>query len=46
VLAVEWPERLGRPITGATSVSIEIAGENERRIVVTPTPSDSSALPS
>ena len=34
VLAVEWPERLGRPITGATSISIEIAGENERRIVM------------
>ena len=34
ILAVEWPERLGRPITGATSISIEVAGENERRIVV------------
>jgi tRNA threonylcarbamoyladenosine biosynthesis protein TsaE len=45
VLAVEWPERLGRPITGATSISIEIAGENERRIMMTPTPFDSSALP-
>ena len=29
VLAVEWPERLGRPLTGATRVSIEIAGEND-----------------
>ena len=34
VLAVEWPERLGRPIIGATSISIEIAGENERRISI------------
>ena len=38
VLAVEWPERLGRPITGATSIRIEVAGENERRIVVASAP--------
>jgi tRNA threonylcarbamoyladenosine biosynthesis protein TsaE len=34
VLAVEWPERLGRPLTGATRVSIEIAGENDRTIKI------------
>ena len=34
VLAVEWPERLACPIAGATSISIEIAGENERRIMM------------
>ena len=34
VLAVEWPERLARPLTGATRVSIEIAGESDRRIVI------------
>jgi tRNA threonylcarbamoyladenosine biosynthesis protein TsaE len=34
VLAVEWPERLARPISGATSITIEVAGENDRRIVM------------
>ena len=34
VLAVEWPERLGRPLTGATRVSIEIAGESDRTIKI------------
>jgi tRNA threonylcarbamoyladenosine biosynthesis protein TsaE len=32
VLAVEWPERLARPLTGAISVAIEVTGENERKI--------------
>ena len=34
VLAVEWPERLSRPIQGATSIRLEVAGESERRIVI------------
>ena len=40
VLAVEWPERLARPITDATSVAIEVAGENERRIAIEVTARD------
>ena len=40
VVAVEWAERLSRDIPGATTVRIEDAGEDRRRIRVT-TPSDS-----
>jgi tRNA threonylcarbamoyladenosine biosynthesis protein TsaE len=35
VLAVEWAERHPRPPTGAVRVSIEHAGETERRLVIT-----------
>ena len=45
VLAIEWPDRLTRPIQGARIVEIEIVGETGRHIAVT-TPSDSSGLPS
>jgi len=44
VLAIEWPDRLRRPIQGARIVEIEILGETTRRISITP--SGSSALPS
>jgi tRNA threonylcarbamoyladenosine biosynthesis protein TsaE len=32
VVAVEWPERLPRPIQGAVRVTLTITGESERRI--------------
>ena len=32
VLAVEWPERLERPIPGATLIHIEVIGPDARRI--------------
>ena len=35
VLAIEWPDRLPRSIDGAIVVTIEHAGENERRIGIT-----------
>ena len=44
VVAIEWPDRLTRPIPGAWIVEIEIVGETSRRISVTP--SGSLALPS
>ena len=35
VVAVEWPERLGRyPLPGAYVVSIEVAGDEAREIVI------------
>ena len=34
VLAIEWPDRLTRPIQGATIVKMEIAGETARKITV------------
>ena len=34
VLAIEWAERHPRPPTGAVRVSIEHAGETERRIAI------------
>jgi tRNA threonylcarbamoyladenosine biosynthesis protein TsaE len=34
VLAVEWPERLVRPVPGAVEVAIEHAGEEEREITI------------
>ena len=34
VLAVEWPDRLTRPIQGATTVEMEMAGETARRILI------------
>jgi tRNA threonylcarbamoyladenosine biosynthesis protein TsaE len=43
VLAVEWPDRLRVPIPG-TQVRIDVTGEGDRRIAITP--SGSSALPS
>jgi tRNA threonylcarbamoyladenosine biosynthesis protein TsaE len=43
VVAVEWPERLPRPIQGAVRVTLTITGESERRIA---TRLYSSALPS
>jgi len=45
VLAIEWPDRLTRPIQGATIVELEITGESTRCIRIA-IPSDSSALPS
>jgi tRNA threonylcarbamoyladenosine biosynthesis protein TsaE len=44
VIAVEWPERLARPIAGAVVVRITDTGEDTRAIEITP--SGSSALPS
>ncbi|HEX2446137.1 MAG TPA: tRNA (adenosine(37)-N6)-threonylcarbamoyltransferase complex ATPase subunit type 1 TsaE [Vicinamibacterales bacterium] len=35
IVAVEWPERLPRPIQGAVRVELAIAGETERRVDVT-----------
>ena len=34
VLAVEWPERLARPVPGALEVRIEDAGGDERVITI------------
>lgn len=34
VLAIEWPDRLTRPIQGATIVRMEITGETKRRITI------------
>jgi tRNA A37 threonylcarbamoyladenosine biosynthesis protein TsaE len=34
VLALEWPERLAHALPGATRVTIEIVGEETRRIRV------------
>jgi tRNA threonylcarbamoyladenosine biosynthesis protein TsaE len=34
VLAIEWAEKLARPTLGAVRVSIEHAGETQRRVVV------------
>ena len=34
VLAIEWPDRLRRPIQGARIVEIEIVGETNRRITI------------
>jgi tRNA threonylcarbamoyladenosine biosynthesis protein TsaE len=36
VTAVEWAERLRRPVNGAVNVRIEDAGGNHRRIVIDP----------
>jgi tRNA threonylcarbamoyladenosine biosynthesis protein TsaE len=36
VTAVEWSERLARAISGATTVTIEDAGGDHRRISITP----------
>ena len=35
VLAIEWPERLSRPIPGAMTVGIELVGPTARMILVT-----------
>jgi tRNA threonylcarbamoyladenosine biosynthesis protein TsaE len=35
VLAIEWPDRLPRPVTGAIIVTIEHVNESERRIDIT-----------
>ncbi len=47
VLAIEWPERLSHTLAGATTVTMEIVGEQSRRITTNhppPTiPSGSSA---
>ena len=50
VLAIEWPERLSHSLPGAISVTMEIAGEQTRRITLepakpAPTPCGSSAPP-
>jgi hypothetical protein len=34
VLAIEWPDRLTRPIQGATIVELEITGESTRCIKI------------
>jgi tRNA threonylcarbamoyladenosine biosynthesis protein TsaE len=34
VLAIEWPERLARPVPGAIDVRIRIDGESDRMIVI------------
>jgi tRNA threonylcarbamoyl adenosine modification protein YjeE len=34
VVAVEWPERLVRPLRGAIRIRIEDAGEDRRRITI------------
>lgn len=34
ILAIEWPERLARPVTGALRVRIEIASAQERLITI------------
>lgn len=34
VVAIEWPERLSRPITGATSISIVDRGGDDRDIAI------------
>ena len=34
VLAVEWPERLDRPIAEAIEVELEILGQDQRRVTV------------
>jgi len=44
VLAIEWAEKLPRPIAGAVEVRIEHGDGDERRLTITP--SGSSALPS
>lgn len=36
ILAIEWPERLARPIPGGMMVTIELTGESSRRITVEP----------
>lgn len=36
VLAIEWPERLAREIPRSIRVTIDITGDTERRITVTP----------
>lgn len=38
VLAIEWPERLARPVPGATLVAIVISGDTERLIRIEPRP--------
>jgi tRNA threonylcarbamoyladenosine biosynthesis protein TsaE len=34
VLAIEWPDRLTRTLTGATAINIDIVDETTRRITV------------
>jgi tRNA threonylcarbamoyladenosine biosynthesis protein TsaE len=34
IVAVEWPERLPRPIQGAVRVQLAIAGESERSVKI------------
>jgi tRNA threonylcarbamoyladenosine biosynthesis protein TsaE len=33
VLAIEWPDRLMHPLPNARAVTLEIAGENQRRVI-------------
>jgi len=54
VLAIEWPDRLGRAFRGAIEIGIAVLDETSRQVSISkpgaasrePTPSDSSALPS
>ncbi|MCC7243123.1 MAG: tRNA (adenosine(37)-N6)-threonylcarbamoyltransferase complex ATPase subunit type 1 TsaE [Acidobacteria bacterium] len=46
VVAVEWPERLARPVPGALEIRIQDRGANSRSIALALIPSDSSAIPS
>jgi tRNA threonylcarbamoyladenosine biosynthesis protein TsaE len=47
VLAIEWPERLSRGMSGAVPIRIDILDDHRRRVVVGPAiPSGSSAPPS
>jgi tRNA threonylcarbamoyladenosine biosynthesis protein TsaE len=34
VLAIEWPERLSRPVPGALDIRIAIAGDTDRHITI------------
>jgi tRNA threonylcarbamoyladenosine biosynthesis protein TsaE len=34
VLAIEWPERLARPVPGAIDVDIDIIGDTDRSITI------------
>jgi tRNA threonylcarbamoyladenosine biosynthesis protein TsaE len=36
VLAIEWAEKLPRPVMGAIDVRIEHAGDNERQVTIAP----------
>jgi tRNA threonylcarbamoyladenosine biosynthesis protein TsaE len=38
VLAIEWPERLARAVAGALDVRLQITGDTDRAITITPAP--------
>ena len=45
VLAIEWADRLARPLSPATTIRIETVGEDRRRIVIADTPADDAPAP-